>query len=263
VATAVDKAAAPAAPPQSGHAATQTGSAKPGAGDGDPADTATEDQDAPAPAPSRRPPGPASEGERPAPPRGDPPIHHAAAVVGADAVRLPSDGRGVASPALAVAPPPPPPPSDGSASPATGGVPLSAFASTIVAHARLGSSSFDVRLDPPDLGRVDIRLDIGQDGRVSSHMIVERRDTLDLLRADQRGLERTLEQAGLRTDAGSLSFSLRDDRGAQQGWSQPRPEPARPPPSPTPVPSPDVARAGAEIAYGRAARPMGGVDIRV
>ncbi|ADZ69568.1 Flagellar hook-length control protein, putative [Polymorphum gilvum SL003B-26A1] len=56
---------------------------------------------------------------------------------------------------------------------------------------------------------------VSSEGVVQAHLVVERSETLDLFLRDQRGLERALEQAGLRTDSGSVQFSLRDQGGSQ------------------------------------------------
>jgi flagellar hook-length control protein FliK len=80
----------------------------------------------------------------------------------------------------------------------------------ISARARTGAQRFEIRLDPPELGRIDVRLDVHRDGRVTSHLIVDKVETLDLLRRDALDLERALQQAGLKTSDQSLQFSLRD-----------------------------------------------------
>lgn len=85
-----------------------------------------------------------------------------------------------------------------------------AVASEMVAQHRAGVSRFEIRLDPPELGRIDVRLDVDKAGNVRSHLIVERSETLDMLRADQRNLERTLEQAGFKSDPNGISMSLKD-----------------------------------------------------
>jgi flagellar hook-length control protein FliK len=51
-------------------------------------------------------------------------------------------------------------------------------------------------------------------------VVVDRPATLDLLQRDARNLERILQDAGLQTDSGSLSFSLRNSGGDAQGQSQ-------------------------------------------
>ncbi|WP_298364693.1 flagellar hook-length control protein FliK [Azospirillum sp.] len=76
---------------------------------------------------------------------------------------------------------------------------------------------FTINLHPAELGRIDIKLDIGADGRVSAMVAVEKAQTLELLQRDSRGLERALQDAGLQTDSNSLSFSLRGDGNQSQG----------------------------------------------
>lgn len=98
-------------------------------------------------------------------------------------------------------------------------VPIAGLAAEIAARAIEGKRRFEIRLDPPELGRIDVRLDIGREGQVTSRLIVERAETLDLLRRDAHALEQTLQSAGLRTDGGGLQFSLRQQPGAQpQPW---------------------------------------------
>jgi hypothetical protein len=63
-----------------------------------------------------------------------------------------------------------------------------------------------IRLDPPDLGRVDIVLDTRQD-LVHVAMAVERPETLELLRRDLQLLDQALARANVRLD-GAPEFSL-------------------------------------------------------
>jgi len=95
-------------------------------------------------------------------------------------------------------------------------VPVSALAVEIAANAQIGRSRFEIRLDPPELGRIDVRLDVDKQGQVTSHLIVEKSATLDLLRRDAPQLERALQDAGLKTSDSGLQFSLRD-QGQQAG----------------------------------------------
>ena len=64
-----------------------------------------------------------------------------------------------------------------------------------------------------------MRLDVDRDGNVTSRLIVDRADTLDLLRRDASGLERALQDAGLKTADNGLQFSLRDQSMNQQQTS--------------------------------------------
>ena len=76
--------------------------------------------------------------------------------------------------------------------------------------ATAGESEIRLQLQPKELGRIDVRIDVSEGGRVSAHVVADRADTLELLLRDQRGLERALQQAGFDTDSDSLEFSLRD-----------------------------------------------------
>jgi flagellar hook-length control protein FliK len=82
-----------------------------------------------------------------------------------------------------------------------------------------GNSRLTVALHPVELGRVEVKLDIDKDKNVTATIVVDRPATLDLLRNDAKALERALQDAGLQTDSGSLSFNLRDgqDGGARNG----------------------------------------------
>ncbi|MHA1166010.1 MAG: flagellar hook-length control protein FliK, partial [Alphaproteobacteria bacterium] len=99
-------------------------------------------------------------------------------------------------------------------------VPVSALAVHIAAQANNGARRFDIRLDPPELGRIEVRLNISRDGQVMTHLVVERAETLDLLQRDARQLERALQDAGLNTSKESMEFSLKDQGLAHGGKEQ-------------------------------------------
>ena len=88
-----------------------------------------------------------------------------------------------------------------------------------------GNDQFTINLRPVEMGRIDIRLEIAADGRVSAMVAVEKAQTLELLQRDSRNLERALQDAGLKADSNSLNFSLRGEGGnpfqdeARQGGS--------------------------------------------
>lgn len=86
-------------------------------------------------------------------------------------------------------------------------------ASEVARQASKGVNRFQIRLDPAELGRIDVDMKIGADGTVRAHLAVERSETLDMFLRDQRGLERALDAAGLKLDGGSLQFSLKDQGG--------------------------------------------------
>lgn len=84
-----------------------------------------------------------------------------------------------------------------------------------------GSSKIRIQLHPAELGKLDIKLQVGADGKTGVIVTAENKDTLALLQKDASGLERALADAGLKADAGSLSFNLRGDgRERNQEHSQ-------------------------------------------
>jgi flagellar hook-length control protein FliK len=72
-----------------------------------------------------------------------------------------------------------------------------------------GNDRISIQLRPAELGKVDVRLDVGSDGRVTAVITADRADTLDLLQRDARILQNSLQDAGLRADSNSLSFELK------------------------------------------------------
>jgi flagellar hook-length control protein FliK len=84
-----------------------------------------------------------------------------------------------------------------------------------------GSRSFDIRLDPAELGRVDVKLEVSDKGEVSARLVVDRVETLHMLQRDSRTLERAFEQAGLKPSDAGVEISLRDPSD-QSGFRQNR-----------------------------------------
>jgi flagellar hook-length control protein FliK len=139
-------------------------------------------------------------------------------------------------------------------------VPLSGLALEIVASARSGKSRFEIRLDPADLGRIDVRIDVDRNGRVTSHLTVEKPETLSMLRQDAPQLQRQLDDAGFKTGDGSLQFSLRDQSSSGQNNGNESGRNAQ-----QLVISDDdtIPAAVAGRTYGRVLGSSSGVDIRV
>lgn len=141
-------------------------------------------------------------------------------------------------------------------------VPLAGLAVAIAARAQSGSSQFDIRLDPPELGRIDVRLGVDGSGQVTTHVTVDRADTLQLLQSQQPQLQQALEQAGLKTADNGLQFTLRDQSFAgQNGGSGGQQQQAAPPPQLV-IPEPNVAPIDTAQIYARL-RLGNGLDIRV
>lgn len=80
-----------------------------------------------------------------------------------------------------------------------------------------GMDRLTIMLEPRELGRIDIRLEIGADRQVRAHIAADKSQTLELLQKDARGLERLLQDAGFKTDGDSLSFSLKNQNQPGNG----------------------------------------------
>ena len=128
----------------------------------------------------------------------------------------------------------------------------------IAASAKSGKSRFEIRLDPADLGRIDVRIDVDRNGQVTSHLTVERPETLSMLRQDATQLQRALDNAGLQTGNSGLQFSLRDQSSSgQNGGNQSNPNAQRL------ILSEEDGIPVAGRSYGRMLGASSGVDIRV
>lgn len=66
-----------------------------------------------------------------------------------------------------------------------------------------------MRLDPPELGRVEVRLEVTRDHRVTAVVAADNPQALTELARHARELEQTLQSAGLELTDNGLSFDLR------------------------------------------------------
>ncbi len=73
-----------------------------------------------------------------------------------------------------------------------------------------GLDKISINLRPESLGRVEVQLEVGKNGKVTATIIADRPEALELLRNDSRNLERALQDAGLNAKSADLNFSLRD-----------------------------------------------------
>ena len=71
-------------------------------------------------------------------------------------------------------------------------------------------TTIKLKLDPPELGRVEVKMSIDQDSTTKIVLTVEKADTHALLQRDAQLLERAMSDAGLETQ-GNLSFELAED----------------------------------------------------
>jgi hypothetical protein len=90
---------------------------------------------------------------------------------------------------------------------------MPALGIAIAARSLSGARQFDIRLDPPELGHVAVRLSIDAAGKASAHLTADQQQTLDLLQKDSGSLTRALRDAGLDVSQSGLNFSLRQQSG--------------------------------------------------
>ena len=142
-------------------------------------------------------------------------------------------------------------------------VPLSGLAVEIAASVHSGKTRFDVRLDPADLGRIDVRIDVDRNGQVTSHLRVEKPETLSMLQQDAPQLRQALDDAGLKTGNGGLQFSLRDQSSSGQNNGNQSNQTGGNAQRLLVSEDETVPVAVAGRSYGRMLHSNGGVDIRV
>ena len=72
-----------------------------------------------------------------------------------------------------------------------------------------GLDRITIQLDPVDLGRVEIKMNVNKEGQTQIYFMVDKPETFDSLSRDARTLERSLQEAGIKADTGSMQFNLR------------------------------------------------------
>ena len=131
----------------------------------------------------------------------------------------------------------------------------------IVKAAAAGMDKISITLRPAALGHIEIQLELSHDGRIAAVVTAEKSETLELLQRDARGLERALQEAGLRTDSDSLNFNLRGE-GSDDG--QETSDHAAPEADiQVAIETLDDIHAAQMAGYANARAAQGGVDIRV
>ncbi|BAE49310.1 flagellar hook-length control protein FliK [Paramagnetospirillum magneticum] len=77
-----------------------------------------------------------------------------------------------------------------------------------------GADTIKIQLKPYELGKIEIKLEVSADGHVSATVTADKPETLAMLQKDAKGLEKALEDAGLKPDSAATTFSLKG--GEQQ-----------------------------------------------
>lgn len=99
---------------------------------------------------------------------------------------------------------------------AHGAVPAHPVVQTVAATIqKLGPEKQDTRitlqLDPPELGRVEVKMSMNKDNAAKVVLTIEKPETYHLLQRDAHILERALQDSGLNADGSGLEFSLAED----------------------------------------------------
>ena len=87
---------------------------------------------------------------------------------------------------------------------------------------------FEVRLDPAELGRIDVRIEVGSDKKVRALLAAHDSAALNDLMRGQRALERMLADAGVDVAEGGITFEMAGDQGRNAPSEDGRSAPARP-----------------------------------
>jgi Meckel syndrome type 1 protein len=96
---------------------------------------------------------------------------------------------------------------------------VASLAAQIVKGADSRSTQFDVQLDPAGLGKVDVHIAIGSDGRMSAAMSFDTPQAAAELKSRAGELQRALEQSGFDV-SGGMSFDVAGGQGGQGGQGQ-------------------------------------------
>ncbi|MEL6378190.1 MAG: flagellar hook-length control protein FliK [Pseudomonadota bacterium] len=86
------------------------------------------------------------------------------------------------------------------------------FAQLVARQIGRGETRFEVRLDPPELGRIDVRYHAQENERASLTLIFEEEATRDLFRRDTDSLRAFLRDQDLNIRADQLRFDLASDQ---------------------------------------------------
>ena len=93
------------------------------------------------------------------------------------------------------------------------------FAAQMIKKLEAKTTRFDVQLDPAGLGKVDVRVEIGAEGRITAALACHNPQAAKELQARSGELQKALEQAGFDI-TGGLSFEMAGGGNGQPGAGQ-------------------------------------------
>lgn len=72
-----------------------------------------------------------------------------------------------------------------------------------------------LQMEPAELGRVQVDLKMGDDGKLKAHILTDRPEALQILQKDSNILQKAFEEAGLDVGQEGFTFDLRDQNDGQ------------------------------------------------
>lgn len=85
------------------------------------------------------------------------------------------------------------------------------FAKLLARRLNAGATTFELRLDPPELGRVEAHMKLDDDGKAVLALKFENQTALDLFSRDEAALRNTLMSSGFDLGGEQLAFSLAEE----------------------------------------------------
>ena len=73
----------------------------------------------------------------------------------------------------------------------------------------------NIQLKPKELGAIEIKMELGHDGKLQATISASNQDTLNMLQKDAAELQKALNDAGLKADNQSLNFNFRGEQNSE------------------------------------------------
>ncbi|MEM8770919.1 MAG: flagellar hook-length control protein FliK [Pseudomonadota bacterium] len=99
--------------------------------------------------------------------------------------------------------------------------PSDTFATLLARRLSGGATQFELRLDPPELGRVEANLKLTEKNETVLALTFDSQETLDLFAKDESGLRNALTDAGYDFDQQHIVFALADASSGMDAGEQP------------------------------------------
>lgn len=88
-----------------------------------------------------------------------------------------------------------------------------------IKNANEGTSQIRIQLDPANLGKVEVQMNTGSDGKTTITITSDNRQTMAMLQNEAKSLEASLRDVGIRTSDSGLNFNLSQQQGGNNQGS--------------------------------------------